>query len=188
MCCGSYCLSLTLPSCVQPLCIYCSFAAHLHKRQIINTHPAQSVCCVCSRWFREVYLIRWKMQPRLYFNLDSCAHPVLRLTSRARVHACICLRPHLDANGRRRRRDGDKERWRRCLETERLDAAEQTPFVFLSACKGGAPRCAEGAGEVQTSTDLLHALRTRAAVGRIKRRFFRLETAMTASSISSPTL
>lgn len=124
VCYGSYCLSLTLSSCVQPLCIYCSFAAHLHKRQIINTHPAQSVCRVCSLWFREVYLSRWKMQPCLYFNLDLCARPVVRLTSHACERVCICLRPHLDANGRRRRRDGDKGRWRWCLETERLDAAE----------------------------------------------------------------
>lgn len=124
VCYGSYCLSLTLPSCVQPLCIYCSFAEHLHKRQIINTQSVQSVYCVCSLWFREVYLSRWKMQPCLYFNLDLCAHPVVRLTSHACERVRICLRPHLDANGKRRRRDGDKGRWRWCLETERLDAAE----------------------------------------------------------------
>lgn len=109
VCYSSYFLSLTLSSCVQPLCIYCFFAAHLHKRQIINTHPVRCVCCVCSLWFREVYLSHWKTQPCLYFNLDFCAHPVLRLTSPVCVRICISLRPHLDANDRRRRGDGDKE-------------------------------------------------------------------------------
>lgn len=176
VCYASYFLSLTLSSCVQPLCIYCLFAAHLHKRQIKNTRPMQSVCCVCSLLYREVYLSHWKTQPRLYFSPDFCAHPVFRLSSPVCVRVCICLRPHLAVEMEIRRDGGGV--WRK------KDWMPQSKGrLFFSLRAKPAPQGVEREKFRQARTC---CTRTQANVVPDQAELFLVETAVAACSFPPP--